>query len=280
MNVLPSDVIMLAGLVFMLGIRHGFDADHLATIDGLTRFNCSAGKGFARYCGALFSLGHGVVVILAAVAAAVLAGRWSTPDWLTTSGMWVSIVALTALGLVNLGSVLTADPHELAVPVGFKGRFLGRLAHASRPGLIALVGALFALSFDTVSQAALFAVTATRLAGVSYALALGALFTVGMLIVDGTNGLWVSRMIRRTDATARAASRTMAVAVAAISLIIAALGASRALLPTVASWSARNELLCGVLVLLTVLGAFLLSLWLGRRIAAKTQPVPAFPRPR
>lgn len=34
-----GDWFALLGLVFMLGLRHGLDADHLATIDGLTRFN-------------------------------------------------------------------------------------------------------------------------------------------------------------------------------------------------------------------------------------------------
>ncbi|MFL6604692.1 MAG: hypothetical protein ACJ8R9_25615 [Steroidobacteraceae bacterium] len=31
-------------MVFALGLRHGLDADHLATIDGLTRFDLSAGR--------------------------------------------------------------------------------------------------------------------------------------------------------------------------------------------------------------------------------------------
>lgn len=60
---LPSDLLALSLLVFVLGLKHGFDADHLATIDGLTRFNARKRPGLARYCGALFSLGHGAVVV-------------------------------------------------------------------------------------------------------------------------------------------------------------------------------------------------------------------------
>ena len=44
----------LAALVFALGLRHGFDPDHLVAIDGLTRSSKS------RWCGLFFSLGHGV----------------------------------------------------------------------------------------------------------------------------------------------------------------------------------------------------------------------------
>ena len=39
MHDLPTDWGALCALVFLLGMRHGFDADHLATIDGLTRLN-------------------------------------------------------------------------------------------------------------------------------------------------------------------------------------------------------------------------------------------------
>ena len=36
METLPSDWLSMLILTFVLGMKHGFDADHLATIDGLT----------------------------------------------------------------------------------------------------------------------------------------------------------------------------------------------------------------------------------------------------
>ena len=51
-------------------MRHGLDADHLATIDGLTRHNARANPASARFCGALFSLGHGLVACAVAIALA------------------------------------------------------------------------------------------------------------------------------------------------------------------------------------------------------------------
>ena len=36
---LPTEWLALLGLVFVLGAKHGLDADHLAAIDGLTRYN-------------------------------------------------------------------------------------------------------------------------------------------------------------------------------------------------------------------------------------------------
>jgi high-affinity nickel-transport protein len=62
--------------------------------------------------------------------------------------------------------------------------------------LIAAVGAAFALSFDTISQAVLFSITGSHLAGWLFAATLGLVFTAGMIATDALNGLWVSRLLR------------------------------------------------------------------------------------
>ena len=118
MHDLPADWSALCAIVFLLGLKHGFDADHLATIDGLTRFNARHGRPFARYCGALFSLGHGVVVMAIALAIGLASERWEAPAWLDTLGAWISIVFLTALGIVNLRAVLAAAPGRWWHPSG------------------------------------------------------------------------------------------------------------------------------------------------------------------
>jgi high-affinity nickel-transport protein len=264
MDALPHDFLALAILVFLLGLKHGFDADHLATIDGLTRFNARRRPALARYCGVLFSLGHGAVVVIIALAVSTLASHWQTPAWLEIFGAWVSIAFLFALGLLNVRAVLSADPGEVVRPIGLKGRFLGRLAEAASPGLIALVGALFALSFDTISQAALFALTATRFGGWQDALMLGLLFMLGMLVTDGINGYWISRLIVRTDQIARIASRVMSLVVAGVSLLVGAFGVMKLSLPTVDAWSEGKELFFGAAVIAIIGGSFLLSLHLSR----------------
>jgi nickel/cobalt transporter (NiCoT) family protein len=256
MHDLPTDWSALCAIVFLLGLKHGFDADHLATIDGLTRLNARHGRPFARYCGALFSLGHGVVVIVIALAIGLASERWDPPPWLDAFGAWIS---------VNLRAVLSAAPGEVVVPVGLKGRFLGRLRHAQRPGAVALVGALFALSFDTVSQSALFALTATQFGGVGHSLFLGALFVFGMLVTDGINGLWISRLIARADQLAVIASRVMSLAVSSVSLLVAALGAAKMTSPLVDGWSDGKELVFGAVVVVVIGGSYLLARGLARR---------------
>lgn len=231
MHDLPADWGALCALVFLLGMRHGLDADHLAAIDGLTRVSARRGQWHSRYCGALFSLGHGVVVLSIAGLAGVLGAKWVPPGWFEALGGGISIGFLLLIGAVNLHAVLRA-PRDTPVPlVGVRGRLvdrlLGRTEKTSSPLAVVGVGSLFALSFDTLSQSALFAVMAVQFGGVAHALTLGLLFVLGMLVSDGANGWWISRLIARTDRLAVVASRTMTLVVACVSLLVAALGIGR-----------------------------------------------------
>ena len=246
---LPNDWIALLALVFVFGAKHGLDADHLATIDGLTRYNLRQAPTRARWCGSLFSLGHGAVVMLIALGVGVASTQWQVPQWMEHVGTWISVSFLTLLGLLNLRAVLLAPADAVVATVGLKAGLLTRLQSASHPLAIAAVGALFALSFDTMSQAALFAVTATRHGGIMHALVLGLAFTCGMLLMDGLNGLWIARLLRRADQRARVASRVMGLMVALISLGIAALGLLRWLHVDMALWYQGKEIVVGAAVI-------------------------------
>src|SRR5215472_5121291 len=156
-----TDVLGLAALVFVLGLKHGLDPDHLVAIDGFTRSSRS------RWCGLFFSLGHGVVVTLVGVGVALLAADWQPPQWLEYAGAWISIAVLSALGLGNLMAALRAAPGQ--------------------PVALAAVGAAFALSFDTISHALVFSMTGASMAGWAFAAILGIVFTCGMALTDAAS---------------------------------------------------------------------------------------------
>jgi len=252
-------------LTFVLGMKHGFDADHLATIDGLTRYNARLRPGIARYCGTLFSLGHGAVVMAIALGVSGIASQWEVPEWFGILGSLISIAFLVALGGLNLAAVLRAGPDEVVQPVGLKGRLLGNLRHASHPALIALVGALFALSFDTLSQATFFALTATQFGGWEHALVLALLFMLGMLLTDGINGLWIARLIASADQVALVASRVMGLVVSGVSLLVAAFGVAKLLSPAVDAWSEGKELGFGFMLVAIIALSFVAAVRLTRR---------------
>jgi high-affinity nickel-transport protein len=264
MGAMPHDWLGLVLVVFILGLKHGMDPDHLATIDGLTRFNAQKRPRLSRWSGCLFSLGHGVVVTLVAGFVAAMATEWSAPGWLEHVGAWISILFLLALGYVNLRAVFRAAPGERVLAAGLKGRWLGRITETSHPVVIASVGAAFALSFDTVSQAALFSLTASHVAGWLFSVALGLIFMLGMMVTDGVNGLWVARLLRRTDERALIASRVLSLCIALLSLFIAALGMAKYLAPGIAAMTAAAGWIMGFGAVSILFASYLLALRLSR----------------
>jgi nickel/cobalt transporter (NiCoT) family protein len=272
MTSMPADWGALCALVLLLGLKHGFDADHIATIDGLTRFNAGRRQWHASWCGLLFSAGHGLVVLAFAAGVALAGARWQVPGWLGPLGAWLSIGFLTVVGVVNLRAVLGARADQVVLPVGLKGRVLGRLHGGGGPLAVAAVGGLFALSFDTVSQAALFAVAGIQWGGFGHALALAALFAAGMILTDTLGGLWIARLIARADQLAVIASRVMGLAVAGVSLLVAGLAASHSLLPALDGRLAGSELLPGVVVCALMAASYVLARRLARASAVQGNP--------
>ncbi len=207
-------------LVLFLGMRHGMDPDHLATIDGLTRLNAPLRPRLARWSGALFSLGHGMVVTLAALLIGATAKKALLPGWLTAFGAGVSVFFLFFLGISNLIEAIRTPKNEVVRTIGWKGQLLNRLFHPHHPMMIFLIGALFALSFDTLTQTSLFSLAATRLSGWSFAVTAGLVFMAGMMIPDGLNGLWLSRLLTRSGLKASQASRVFSTMISGISFLV------------------------------------------------------------
>ena len=271
---LPRDFIGLALVVLLLGMKHGFDADHLAAIDGLTRHNARARPQLARLAGALFSLGHGVVVVGVALGvalgASLAAQAWQAPAWLQAFGAWLSIGLLTGIAALNIAAVLRTPGDEVTPLAGWRCGVFSSLLRASNPATVMAVGLLFALSLDTLSQAALFAVAASQFGGWQPALGLALLFVAGMLLTDGINGWWLWRLIRRSDQTARVASRVMALAVAGVGLLTAALGVAYQTVPRFDAWAQGKEAWAG-LAIIAIAG---ISFTLGQQLAGRARAQP------
>ncbi len=265
----------LCVLAVILGAKHGFDADHLATIDGLARCNAARSPRAAKWSGALFSGGHGAVVVAVTLLASLAAASWRTPAWLEMTGLTISVGFLFGLALVNLRAAWRANPDAMVAPLGLRTRWLARFFDARRPWAIGAVGALFAFSFDTMSQAALFALAAGRHGGIAAALLLAGLFVAAMMLVDGINGLWLARLLRRADRRAAAASRAMAVAVGLLSAGIGVFTLTRRWLPEVEAWADGRELAMGLAVIAVTGIAWGCALLLAPATASERATAPA-----
>ena len=210
-----------------LGARHGFDPDHLATIDALTRLGRVQSR---RFVGLAFSLGHGFMIVCVAVGVAWLGKRWVVPAWFETFGLGTSIVLLLVLGSINLWALLSTPSDRHIGIHSPRALWIERMQDALPLQwdrvVPFLVGGLFAVSFDTLSQAVLFSsvsVAHNTVSPIVVGASMGCAFTVGMVISDGLNGWLIGALVQRADATAILASRLMCAAVVVISYGVAAL---------------------------------------------------------
>ncbi len=217
-------------MALTLGIRHGFDLDHLATIDAITR-TLRDNRFLSKIVGFLFSLGHGLVVTLISLIIGSGIMQSHIPEWLDGFGKWVSIIFLFLFGILNLYNIFQ-NPLKPQMPVGLQSFLTKKLGSKKfSPAMIIGIGALFAFSFDTFSQIALFSISASLLSGWLFSGVLGIFFMLGMMITDGINGLLVSVLIQRADRFSMVLSRGIGLTICLFSLTIGCIGLVEALYP-------------------------------------------------
>jgi high-affinity nickel-transport protein len=205
---------------YTLGLRHAFDADHIAAIDNITRKLCSEGKR-RMSVGFWFSLGHSSVVfgmcaLLAAgirsLADRTAAGTAELHSFLGLFGTTVSGLFLYCIGIVNLGVLLgtlksvrrmrageygaaEAD-EEVSRNRGVLNRILSRVTRSiRRPWQVYGVGLLFGLGFDTATEVGLLILAGGAAASMLpwYAiLTLPVLFAAGMSLLDSIDGCFMN----------------------------------------------------------------------------------------
>ena len=205
---------------YMLGVRHAFDADHIASIDNTTRKLVGEGKPSVS-AGFWFSLGHSSVVFFASLLLVAgvrsIAGVFQDENSEVgqTLGLIGTLVAgtfLLLIGLMNLGAAVGIarvfrrmrsgefDEAELEHHLhnrGFLARLLGRVTRrVSKAWHLYPVGLLMGLGFDTATQVALLVLAAGTAAFVLpwYAImVLPVLFAAGMSLFDTADGVLMAR---------------------------------------------------------------------------------------
>lgn len=216
-----SSGMLLVFMALALGFRHGFDLDHLSTIDSITR-SVRDNRYLSRITGILFSLGHGLVVTTISIIIGSGLMQSKPPAWLLHFGNSISIFFLFIFGILTLWNVFQTQTHVSST--SFKGLLLRNIINQRcNPLFIMLIGALFAFSFDTFSQIALFSISASLFSGWLFSGVLGVVFMLGMMISDGINGLLVSRLIQRADKTSLFISRIVGLLISVFSLTIGTL---------------------------------------------------------
>ena len=211
----PS-LVGLGVAAYLFGLRHAFDADHIAAIDDTVRFMLQQGRR-PLGVGFFFSLGHSTIVLALAVAAVLAAAAVKADLPLLqglgaivgtgVSGLFLWVVGIlnlqVLLQMLNLWRRMQADQHghlhleQLLARRGFLNRLFGsRLRFISRSWQMYPLGLLFGLGFDTASEISLLAMTAGAAAGnlpLPAALSLPVLFAAGMSLMDTTDGVLMTK---------------------------------------------------------------------------------------
>lgn len=219
----PAGAGALAGagtLAYTLGIRHAFDADHIAAIDDTTRLMMQRGRRPVGV-GFFFAMGHSTVVLALAFVVALAAGATGAgvDTFRHIGGLVSQIVAVVFLLLVAVlnamvltgtvrlwrrmtqGALRQDELDRQLLDRGLMNRFLGRRAR----GLIRSswhmypVGILFGLGLETASEITLLTLSAgaaTHGTGLPMlaVLSLPVLFAAGMSAFDTADSMLMTRV--------------------------------------------------------------------------------------
>jgi high-affinity nickel-transport protein len=207
-------------LSYVLGMRHAFDADHIAAIDDTTRLMLLRGRRPIGV-GFFFAMGHSTVVLVLALVVAVAAGSIAESDVQgvqDVSGTVARVIAITFLVLVAtlnaavLGNLVRlwrrvrerdladADVERVLTDRGLLNRLLGgRLRTLIRSSWhMYPVGLLMGLGLETASEVTLLGLTASTASGghlpLLGLLSLPLLFAAGMSAFDTADSLVMTRV--------------------------------------------------------------------------------------
>jgi high-affinity nickel-transport protein len=202
-------------LAYVFGLRHAFDADHIAAIDNTVR-KLIQQKQDPLGVGFFFSLGHSTVVFLLAVGTA-FAAEWAAESASLLRhvgdivGTGISGVFLIIIGVLNLAILVDIyrvfaemkqkeydqnQIEELLMTRGFMARYLKPLfGFVNRSWHVYPIGFVFGLGFDTLTEIALLGLTAgIAKSGIGLwgIVSLPLLFTAGMSLMDTTDGVFMT----------------------------------------------------------------------------------------
>ena len=206
----------LGSLAYTFGLRHAFDADHIAAIDNTTRKFLQDGKR-SMGTGFFFSLGHSTIVFSLAAGLAIAAKTVNSripafQNYGSSIGASVSGTFLLLIGLLNLFVLLDIlgvframkrgvyneqKLEEALQSQGLMSRFflkrVGDRIDASWK--MYPLGILFGLGFDTATEIGLLAIAAgvaTHHVPFLAVISLPIIFAAGMSLMDTADGAFMS----------------------------------------------------------------------------------------
>lgn len=187
------EVALVSALV--LGIRHGFDYDHIAAISDITSVQANRGQGMRL--GLLYAVGHAGTVTL--LGSAVILFQLSLPHGMDRIAERLVGATLVVLGIYVLGSLFRGDPQPrsrfqlLTGGLRWLHARIKRADHDHMPAdtrkgsysasSVLMIGVVHGLGAETPSQLMIF-LLAANLGGVSKGFLGLTMFVAGLLLMN------------------------------------------------------------------------------------------------
>jgi high-affinity nickel-transport protein len=187
-------------ILFVLGLRHGLDPDHITVIDNFTYKLHQKQNKWSRWVGTLFTFGHGVMVTLISVVLSLLKNSIEFPEWFNVFLEWVPVVILLAIGITNLISLTNRNSDKQKTVSRFKNWMIPK--HTSNhlnPFSIILTGLIFGFIFDTSSQIAAFGITMSDSNQWLFAAIGGFVFSCGLILTGTCDSFLLNKLLKTFD---------------------------------------------------------------------------------
>lgn len=307
-----------AVLAYTFGLRHAFDADHIASIDTVTRKLMQQNRRPATV-GLHFAIGHSMALVMFVVGVALLTVWGSNTEQFSFMGATAGVVStsfsasfLIVMAVLNLMIARSTylvfkrvrngeryAEEDFDILLNQRG-FLSRIFRAvfrlvDKSWHMMIIGFLFGLGFDTATEASLLGIAGAEAAkglSVWVILAFPALFAAGMALMDTTDSIlmvraygWALRNpIRKlyynfTITIVSAAVALLVAGIEVLALISQQLGLKGHLWDQVNSLSEHWETI-GILVVSIFVVSWLISTLVYRIGGYDAVDSPAIPQPR
>jgi high-affinity nickel-transport protein len=206
--------------VFVLGLRHGADPDHLAAIDNVTRNAYVRTPLLSRFVGTFFAAGHSIMVLAISVLVGLVGSRFAAHGaQIETVGTWISIAVLLIVAAMNVRTLRSGGLR----PTGAKTSLLPKRMRESSNALLAFpIGFLFGFGFETSSQIAAYSVAFGVNGGIIGGLIVGTMFSLGMICTDTLDSVLVHRIVSFRSGGLPKIMRVWIGSVTALAVVVAA----------------------------------------------------------
>jgi high-affinity nickel-transport protein len=184
-------------ILFILGLRHGLDPDHIAVIDNYTYRLHQNKNAWSKWVGTLFTFGHGVMVTIIALVLGYLKNQFEVPTTVDFLLSWVPMILLLVMGI---GNVISFSQAKIGNSLSIKKHLIPNFLDKNlSPFTVFMTGIVFGFIFDTSSQIAAFGLAVSGTNHWLFSVIGGLVFSLGLIFTGTIDSFLLSKLLKTFD---------------------------------------------------------------------------------